>query len=277
MTVNNLIYKLTKYFSWLYFRHWERWELLTIVLISLILLLLLIWQHRRGKTRNIYVNQIRERSPIIGVKLADNRSHLKIEDLKKDRLALLHKTSTKQKKTKEQLEKLNKQIQLLQFEISKHKQNEVRLEQQVTELTTANKKLQQKAVVNNQVEQHDKQQPEKVSASKDKLQQKMSKSKQAEQYPKRQIFEMPAVNEQPQHELAKSIKAKQQSSRQSGDVKSPTNQSKHRAIKYREPNWMHREKTQQERISRESSEQPLDVEKLKALADLAKQIRGQHR
>src|SRR4030042_1501465 len=164
MTVNNLIYKLTKYFSWLYFRHWERWELLIIVLISLLLLLLIIWQHRKGKTRNVYVSQIRERSPIIGVKLADNRSHLKIEASKKDRSALLHKTSTKQKKTKEQLEKLNKQIQLLQLEISKHKQNEVRLEQQVTELTTTNKKLQQEAIVTNQVKQQPRQQTGEVKS-----------------------------------------------------------------------------------------------------------------
>ena len=113
MTVNNLIYKLTKYFSWLYFRHWERWELLIIVLISLVLLLLIIWQQRKALTRRIYVNQVRERSPIIGVKLADNRSHLKIEDLKKDGLSSFPKKYAKLKKTKEQLAKLNEQVQQL--------------------------------------------------------------------------------------------------------------------------------------------------------------------
>ena len=41
MTVNNFIYKLAKYLSWLYFRHWERWELLIIALFSLVLLLLI--------------------------------------------------------------------------------------------------------------------------------------------------------------------------------------------------------------------------------------------
>ena len=276
MTVNNLIYKLTKYFSWLYFRHWERWELLIIVLISLILLLLIIWQHRRGTIRNVYVNQIRERPPIIGVKLADNRSRLKIENLKKDRSAFSHKTSTKQKKTKEQLEKLNKQIQLLQLEIGKHKQNEERLEKQVTELMTPNKNLPQKAAVNNQVEQSDKQQPDKMSAF-DNFQQKMNKHKEAGIYSKRQIIEMPTVNEQPQHELAKSRRARQQSAQQTGEVKSPTDQSKHKAIESKEPNWMLREKNQQVRASKDISEQPLDIEKLKALAALAKQIRGQRR
>jgi hypothetical protein len=272
MTVNNLIYKLTKYFSWLYFRHWERWELLIIVLISLVLLVLLIWQHRRGKTRNVYVNQIRERSPIIGVKLADNRSHLKIEDLKKGRSAFSHKTSTKQKKTKEQLEKLNKQIQLLQLEISKHKKYEVRLEQQVAELMTANKD-QQKSVVNNQVKQSDKQQPAGVPVSNDKLQQEMSKHKQAEQYPKRQIIEIPTVNEQPPQEIVKSKKDKQYLTQKTSELKSSAKKTKHRNIEPEVPKWMLREKTQQIRSSKEL---PLDVEKLKALAALAKQIQGQH-
>lgn len=270
MTVNNLIYKLTKYFSWLYFRHWERWELLIIVLISLVLLVLLIWQHRKGKTRNVYVNQIRERSPIIGVKLADNRSHLKIEDLKKGRSAFSHKTSTKQKKTKEQLEKLNKQIQLLQLDISKHKKNEVRLEQQVTELMTANKKLQEKTVVNNQVKQSDKQ-PDAVPAS-DEPQQKMSKHK-AEQYPKRQIIEIPAVDQQTQQEIVKSKKDRQYLTQKTGELKSPSKKSKRSDVEPEVPEWMLREKTQQVGSSKDL---PLDVEKLKALAALAKQIQGQH-
>jgi hypothetical protein len=237
---------------------------------------LIIWQHRRGTIRNVYVNQIRERPPIIGVKLADNKSRLKIENLKKDRPSFSHKTSTKQKKTKEQLEKLNKQIQLLQLEISKHKQNEERLEKQVTELMTPNKNLRQKAVVNNQVEQSDKKQPDKMSAF-DNFQQKMNKHKQAGIYSKRQIIEMPTVNGQPQHELAKSRRARQQSTQQTGEVKSPTDQSKQKAIESKEPNWMLREKNQQVRASKDISEQPLDVEKLKALAALAKQIRGQRR
>jgi len=183
--------------------------------------MLMIRQYRRGKIRNIYVNQIRERSPIIGVKLANNRRHLKIEASKKDRSALLHKTDTKQKKIKEQIEKLNKQIQLLQLEISKHKQNEVHLEQQVIELTTTNKKLQQETLLINQV--------------------------------------------------------KQQSTPRAGEVKSPISQSKHRAVKSKELNWMLREKTQPVRTLKEISKQPLDVEKLKALATLVKQIQGHRR
>lgn len=247
MTVNNLIYKLTKYFSWLYFRHWERWELLIIVLISLVLLLLIIWQQRKGTTRSVYANKIRERSPIIGVKLADTGSQLKIKDSKKYRSESLSKKHTKEKKTKEQLEKLNKQIQLLQLEISKHKQNELRLEQQVVELKVANKKFQQKASAHNQY-------------------------KQAEQYSKQQIVEVPAINEPQQQELAKSQKAKQT---QAGESTTLKNQSKHKATKPYEPNWLLREKS--ERVRTSKGEEPLDVQKLKAIAELAKKLQGQRR
>lgn len=238
MTINNLIYNLARYFSWLYFRHWERWELLIIVLISLALLLLIIRQQLKGTSRNVYPNQYKERSPVIGVKLADARGRMKNPDLKKDRSTSLSKKHKKENKTKEQSEKLNKQIQLLQLEIGKHKENETRLEQQITELIAANKKLQQKAVVNNRAIQSDVQKPGESSTSLDKLQQKMTKYKQAKQYSKRQIIELPGINKQLRHELAKSQNVGQLSS---------------------------------------FEEEPLDVQKLKAVADLAKQIQGRRR
>jgi chromosome segregation ATPase len=238
MTVNNLIYHLTKYVSWLYFRHWERWELFIIVLISLVLLLLMIRQQLKGTTKNVYANQFRERSSIIGVKLADSRIRPKKQDLKNDRPASLSKKHKKENKTKEQLEKLNKQIQLLHLEIGKHKENETHLEQQITELITANKKLQQKVVVNNRAIQSDVQKPGESSTSLDKLQEKMTKYKQAKQHSKRQIIEVPGINKQLRHELAESQNAGQIST---------------------------------------LKEEPLDVQKLKAIADLAKRIQRRRR
>ena len=249
MTVNNIIYKLTKYFSWLYFRHWERRELLIIVLISLVLLLLIIWQHRKRATRNVYANRIRERSPIIGVKLADTRSYARIEDSRRNRSISLSQKHTKEKKSKEQLEKLKKEIQLLQIEISKHKQNELHLEQQVVELKTANKKLKQKAIAYNQ-------------------------SKQAEKYSMQQIIEVPAIKQTRRQETSKRQKAKQA---QTGESPTSIKPSKNNSIKPSEPNWMLREKTEQVRISKELKKEPLDVQKLKAIADLAKKIQGQRR
>lgn len=272
MTVNSLIYKLAKYFSWLYFRHWERWELLIIVLISLVLLLFIIWQQQKATTRRIYVNQVRERSPIIGVKLADHRSHLEIENWKKDGSSSFPKKYAKLKKTKEQLHKLNEQVQQLQYEINKHKQTETRLEHQVKELTAANEILLQNTAVSNQVEQSKKQQPAEVSTSSDKLQQKIAEHKQAGQQPKQPIIEVPAVKEHPKHESAKSNTVKQQASPQLGELKASKRPAKPKISTHKQPDRIFREETEQVRVSKELRELPLDVEKLKAIADLAKRI-----
>ena len=274
MTVNILIYKITKFFSTLYFRQWEIWELLLIVSISLVLLLFIVWQQRKAATKRIHVNQFRERSPIIGVKLADNRSHLKIEDVKKKGLASSPKKKAKQRKTKEQVDKLNEQVQQLQYEISKHMQVEARLEHQVKELTSTNEKLRQNTIVSTPVEQSKKQQPAEVSTPIDKLQQKIAESKQAEQKPKQQIKEVPAVTEQSQQESDESSAVRQQTQQQIGELKADLKLPKSRIIARRRSDRMLREKTEPARIPKELREQPLDVEKLKAIAELAKQIQG---
>ncbi|MFH1717703.1 MAG: hypothetical protein ABIF19_10155 [Planctomycetota bacterium] len=67
MTVEGLTNEITEYARWLYYRQWERWELLTIAIIALALLLL-VGNARRKARANI--RRLRERSPIIGVKLA---------------------------------------------------------------------------------------------------------------------------------------------------------------------------------------------------------------
>ena len=253
MTVSNLIDKLINFFSLLYFRHWERWELLIIVVICLVLLLFIIWQQRKSSMKNVYVNQIRDHSPIIGVKLADNRSHLRIEDLNQDRSAQSSKKHTKQTKTKEQLAKLNQQVQQLQYEISKQKQAEERLKHQVTELTTelktANEQLRHKPVASHHVEQEHKQ----------------------------QIIDVSPVKERPSHEPAETSTVRQRVKQQASESKA-AKKSFHRRINTRKPPDRHiREKTDQIKPSKEQREQPLDVEKLKAIADLAKKIQNRSR
>jgi chromosome segregation ATPase len=250
MTVSNLTDKLIKFFSWLYFRPWERWELLIIVLICLVLLLLIVWQQRKSTTKSVYVNQVRERSPIIGVKLADNRSHLRIEDLKQDHSAHVSKKHAKKIKTKAQLEKLNQQVQQLQYEINKHKQTEEHLKRQVieltTELTTANEQLRQNTVVSNHIEQKAKQ----------------------------QILEVPAVKEQPSHEPAESSTVKQKAKQQAGESKAAKKSFNRRTNIRKQPDRNIRKKTEKVKLSKELKEQPLDVERLKAIADLAKRIQN---
>jgi hypothetical protein len=253
MTVSNLIDKLIKFFSLLYFRQWQRWELLIIVLICLVLLLLIVWQQRKSIAKSVYVNQVRERSPIIGVKLADNRSHLRIEELKHDHSAQLSKKRAKQIKTKKQLEKLNQQVQQLQYEINKHKQTEERLKRHVTELTTelttANEQLRQNPIASNHIKQ----------------------------VPKQQIVDVHAVKEQPQAESAESSLVSQQAKQKAGESKNAKKSYNRRAKIRKQSNRVIRERTEQFKLSKEHREQPLDIERLKAIADLAKRIQTRSR
>ncbi|MBN2456956.1 MAG: hypothetical protein JXB29_10570 [Sedimentisphaerales bacterium] len=242
-----------KFFSWLYFRPWERWELLIIVLICLVLLLLIAWQQRKNTIKSVYVNQVRERSPIIGVNLAENRSHFRIDELKHDRHSHLSKKQAKQIKAKEQLKKLNQQVQQLQHEIDKHKQTEERLKHQVieltTELSTANEQLRQKPVVSSQVEQA--------------LQQ--------------QIIEVSPVKEQPLPEPAESSMVNQQPEQQAGESIAAKKSYNRRINIHKQSGRVPREKTEPIKLSKEHKEQPLDLERLKAIADLAKRIQTRPR
>ena len=140
------------------------------------------------------------------------------------------------------METLNEQVQQLQYEISKHKQTEGRLKHQVTELATANEQLQENTAV----------------------------SKQVEQKPKQQIVEVPVDNEHPPHEPAESSTVK----KQANELKAAQKPSKRRINIRKQPDRLIREQTKQVKVSKELREQPLDVQKLKAMADLAKKIKG---
>ena len=73
MTVEGIIDRLSGYFSWLYYRQWERWELLAIALTALVVLILMVRAHLKVAANE---KRFRERSPIVGVKMAGHgRKH----------------------------------------------------------------------------------------------------------------------------------------------------------------------------------------------------------
>ncbi|MHC4204414.1 MAG: hypothetical protein ACYSTT_07160 [Planctomycetota bacterium] len=148
---------------------------------------------------------------------------------------------------------MNQQVQQLQYEISKHKQTEETLKHQVTELTTelktANELLRQNTALSNQIEQKAKQ----------------------------QIIEVPTVKEQPPLEPAESSSTKQQAKQQAGESKAAQKSYNRRINVRKQPDRLLREKTEQIKLSKELREQPLDVERLKAMAELAKKIKGRSR
>ena len=67
MTVDGIINRLSGFFSWLYYRRWERWELLAIAIVALVVLILMVRAHLKVAAN---AKRFRERSPIVGVKMA---------------------------------------------------------------------------------------------------------------------------------------------------------------------------------------------------------------
>ena len=73
MTVDGIINRLSGYFSWLYYRQWERWELLAIAIVPLVILILMVRAHFKVAAN---AKRFRERSPIVGVRMAEHgRKH----------------------------------------------------------------------------------------------------------------------------------------------------------------------------------------------------------
>ena len=67
MTVYGIIDRVSEFFSWLYFRRWERWEILAIAIVALVVLVIMVRAHLRVAAN---ARRFRERSPIVGVRMA---------------------------------------------------------------------------------------------------------------------------------------------------------------------------------------------------------------
>jgi predicted RNase H-like nuclease (RuvC/YqgF family) len=221
MTLHSFVARLTQLFSWLYYQHqWEEWELLAIAGAALVPLLLIARLQRKERIGRIYTHHGRERSSIIGIKLADGkRGQAEVTDSKKNRLGFPARNKNKRDATKE-ADSSNEQIRQLQCQITKHQEVEARLEQQLAELTAANEKL-----------QHE-----------------MSEMKQAEGHPRRQALDLLGANKAPPESLNR------------------PDQDTH----------MLRENPKHPTDSRRTNE-PLDIEKLKVIAALARQIQERPR
>jgi hypothetical protein len=69
MNLEIIVDKLTGFFSWLYYRQWERWELVVIAITALVILILIIRAHLKVTANE---KRLRERSPIVGVRMAQH-------------------------------------------------------------------------------------------------------------------------------------------------------------------------------------------------------------
>lgn len=197
----SLVGRFRQFLSWLYYEHqWERWEILTIGIVVLIVLLLILRRQRKRAIRRVYTSQLPEQSPVIGVNLGGRKqSHHRIKDLKKMRLASVPEGREKHKKSKQatESEKLHEQIKQLQYEIIKRKQAEVRLEQQMADLTADNEKLRFEVAESSQVKQRSGQEVPEVPDTDEKLQPEVAGKEQTEQDVKEQAAELPAKKKPP--------------------------------------------------------------------------------
>jgi len=186
-TVRSFAEKFIQVVSWLCFEHqWKQWELLIIAGTSLILLLLLLRVLRRGRTEAARAYELFERSPIIGVRLADHRhSRREIKSLQKRRAALVPQPEAGQehRKTTRQLEKLNRQVEQFQRDIAERQQTEVVMGKRIAELTTSNEQLRVEIAKHRQTEAHLRQRLAQLEAASGQFSQEDLQNKQLENIP----------------------------------------------------------------------------------------------
>jgi len=196
---------------------WSKWEILTISITVLVGLIWITRQERSKKDRSKYKDHFLEldSSPLIGLKYgAHNKNQHIANDLKRERLAPVHKPQNKQQvKTKGLLKRPHDENKYLQDEISKHEQDKVHLERQVSELTADNEKLQSEPAT---LEKAELQIAEMTAAHTqlqeeiEQLQNEISQHEQARARLEQQVCELTADNKKLQSELTGSEKAKVQ-------------------------------------------------------------------
>lgn len=69
MTVEGIIDRLSGFFLWLYDRRWETWELLAMAIVASLVLILMVRAHLKVAAN---AKRFRERSPIVGVRMAEH-------------------------------------------------------------------------------------------------------------------------------------------------------------------------------------------------------------
>ena len=74
MTVEGIINRLSEFVSGLYYRQWKTWELMAIAIAVAVILILIVRAHLKVAAN---ARRLRERSPIVGVRMAQHgRRHL---------------------------------------------------------------------------------------------------------------------------------------------------------------------------------------------------------
>ena len=278
MTIHSFVDRFAQLFSWLYYRHqWEKWELLTVTGAVLLLLLWVAKKQRNERKARTCARPIRQSPPIIGVKLAaGNHDRADVTDSKRHLWAFLSGKKNGETNATAQSMASNEKTRLLQHEIIKRQQTEAHLSQYLDELKAANDKLQSQINHGKKTEEHLRRRMAKLLAAGKKLRQELGRLEQVEESLRMQPDPAAAVNQRFGDNLTEPMRAR-----------------KH-------PKWLPLELLAASRLSRgdpnprgrdgdmltvnpkqptdsRRANQPLDVEKLKAIAALARQIQSRPR
>lgn len=199
MIVRDLAGKFIRLMSWLCFEHeWTQWELMTIAAGVLFLLLLILRLLRKETLTRAEADELPERSPIIGLRLADHkRSRREIRGLERSRSASALQRHGSRKELKEiagQVDMLKGQIGQLQHEITEHKRMETRLKQRIAELTTTDGQPQPETRKSSQTDVSLEQQLAELTATNKQLRDELAKRRQTEVRLEQQIGKLMAAN-----------------------------------------------------------------------------------
>lgn len=272
MTIDSFIRRLDHTFSWLYYKHqWAEWELLVLAIIAMFLLLWVLKRQKNTAARSTNFDQTSQRPPIIGAKLADHhRNQRVIEDAKERHSDLIAQFSGKKKRklAGKHIENLNGQITQLHIAINKYKEMEERFIEKITELTADNEKLRDEVEKYKQQDQLASQQTNESAFIDNSQEQELGENE-----PIAAEIDHEQVASQPQ-QIVEPVKLEVMDSPSAAEYGYETSQHHKRMVMEKRQN----DETSQEEIQKpkplKRDDDPLDIQKLKAIAALARQIQG---
>jgi len=277
MTIHTFVDKLTQLFWWLYYRHqWQTWEALAVAGAAA-LLLLATWALRKQRDKRearARAQMIHQGVPTIGIRLAArNHNPVSVTEPKRRRLPFVAGQNNGETCPAEPSTASSRTAGPLQNDAVTRQQTEACLQQQLEELKAINEKLQSQNNQCKQTEDRLRRRMVKLMAASKKLRQQLGKPEETEESLRRQADAGAA--QRIGDNLARPMKARTQAKWSPLDILAPNRlyrNGRNARRQGEEPLTM-----DADRPSSRRTREPLDVEKLKAIAALAKQIQSRPR
>lgn len=278
MTIHNLVDRLMQLFSWLYYRRrWEQWELLTAAGAILLLLLWAAKKQRDERKARTRAQAIPQGPPIIGAKLAArNPVRADATDSKRQRLVVPTGDKSGMPNGIEPSAASSENTRTVGRANSVFAQAEpsLQFDQQLDELKAANERLQSQINEHEKTEQRLRRRMGKLLAAGKRLRQEVGRLDQADETLQRRPD--PAAAQRFGDDLDEPIQARKHSKRLPFEFATASGLSRTAPNPQGRDEEMLPVDPKRPADSRRAKE-PLDIEKLKAIAALARQIQSRPR